>query len=129
MIEKVKIKSIDSERIEKDDSFPNAYAFYIELDTAPHAVWEELFLRRYESDWFNLKREMTIQGKEIRVVTAPGEEEHQVDFYRRLVEETNRDAEEYNRDLAQQSELASRVAQSESAEAQRIRENLKKIHI
>ncbi len=129
MIEKVKVKSIDTERIEKDDSFPEAYAFYIELEVTPHLIWEEFFLRRYEGEWFNLKREMTIQGKEIRVVTAPGEEKSHVDFYRRLVEETNKDVDEYNRELAHQRERQSRLAQQESIEAKQIRDNLKKIQI
>ncbi len=129
MIEKVIIKAVDSEQIEKDDSFPKAYAFYIVLSQTPDPIWFELFISRYENTFYNLKREMTIHGGRIRVVTAPGEEENHVRFFRRLVEETNKDVDDYNKKMSEMVARENAKKGKEDAEADMIRERLKKISI
>ena len=129
MINKVMIETVDTERIEKDDAFPKAFAFYIVLNGTPHPIWVELFISRYESTFFNLKREMTIQGREIRVVTAPGEEAQHVEFFRRLVDETNRAVEDYNKQLAKDEARHRKFADQEAAEAEQIRQRLRKIQV
>ena len=75
MVETITIKGVDVDRIEKDDSFSKAYAFYVQLSATPDPIWIELFMSLYESTFQELKREMTIRGNQIRVVTAPDEEE------------------------------------------------------
>jgi len=129
MINKVTIQKVDSERIEKDDAFPKAFAFYIVLTETPHPIWVELFISRYERAFYNLKREMTIQGRDIRVVTAPGEEAGHVDFYRRLVDETNQAVDEYNKALAQEEARLRRMGDQETAEADAIRERLRRLQL
>jgi hypothetical protein len=129
MIEKVTIQAIDLDRIEKDDAFPKAYAFYIILSGTPHPIWVELFMSRYESGFYNLKREMTIQGKEIRVLTAPGEEVNHVEFFRRLVDETNRDVDEHNAESAEAEKRQRRLEDQEAVEAEEIRQRLRKIQV
>jgi len=129
MVGKVTIKAVDSDHVEKDDSFSKAYAFYIALSETPEPVWVELFMSRYESTFTSLKREMTIQGNRVRVVTAPGEEEDHVRFLRQVVDETNKDVDEYNKKLARQAAGQSALKKMEDAEARQIKERLKKISI
>lgn len=129
MVQKVLIQAVDPDRIEKDDSFPKAYAFYVVLTTTPDPIWVELFISQYENRFYNLKREMTIHGDRIRVVTAPGEEENHVRFFRQLVDETNKQVDEYNKRLADREARERRFKEQEDAEAEQIRERLKKISI
>lgn len=129
MIEKVTIERVDSERVEKDDAFPKAYAFYLVLSATPHPIWVELFISRYEGTFYNLKREMSIQGREIRVVTAPDEEAQHVQFLRRLVDETNRAVDEHNTELAPQEARLRRMEDREAAEANAIRDRLRKLQV
>ena len=127
MVETITIKGVDVDRIEKDDSFSKAYAFYVQLSATPDPIWIELFMSLYESTFQELKREMTIRGNQIRVVTAPGEEENHITFLRGLVEETNKEVDEYNKVQARREELGRRMELQKDAEAQQIRERLKKI--
>ena len=129
MVQKVLIQAVDTDRIEKDDSFPKAYAFYIVLTSAPDPIWVELFVSQYENRFYNLKREMTTHGDRIRVVTAPGEEENHVRFFRELVNETNKQVDEYNKKLTDTEARERRFREQQDAEAQQIRERLKKISI
>jgi hypothetical protein len=129
MVKKIDISGVDTDRVEKDNSFPKAYAFYVALSQAPEPIWVELFMSRYESVFTNMKRGMTIQGGHIRVVTAPGEEEEHVRFLRQVVEETNKDVDEHNRKSARQEEQERRFKAMEDAEAQQIKERLRRISI
>jgi hypothetical protein len=129
MVGKVTIKAVDLDRVEKDDSFSKAYAFYIALSETPEPIWVELFMSRYESTFTSLKREMTIQGSHVRVVTAPGEEENHVRFLRQVIDETNKDVDEYNKKLARQEEQERKFKAMEDAEAQQIKERLRRISI
>ena len=123
------MKAVDSDRVEKDDSFSKAYAFYVDLSETPEPIWTELFMTRYETTFTNLKREMTIEGNRIRVVTAPGEEESHVRFLRQVIDKTNQDVDEHNKKLARQQELERRFKATEDAEAQQIKERLRKISV
>lgn len=129
MIDKVTIEKVDSERVEKDDAFPKAYAFYIVLSGTPHPIWVEIFLSRYEGRFYNIKREMTIHGRELRVVTAPGEEQQHVEFFRRLVDETNGMVDEYNKQLERQEASRRRMEDKEATEADAIKERLRKLQV
>ena len=129
MVERVTIKGVDVDRIEKDDSFSRAYAFYVQLSATPGPIWIELFMSLYESRFQERKSEMTIRGNQIRVVTAPGEEESNIEFLQSLVKTTNEKVDEYNQVQARREALERRMEQLKDAEAQRIRERLKKIRI
>ena len=129
MVERITIKDVDVDRIEKDDSFSRAYAFYVQLSATPDPIWIELFMSLYESTFQELKREMTIRGNQIRVVTAPDEEENNIEFLQSLVKRTNEKVDEYNQVQARREALERRMEQLKDAEAQRIRERLKKIRI
>ncbi len=129
MVEKVTIKELDPDRIEKDDSFPRAYAFYIVLTATPDPIWVEFFVSHYEIKPYPLEKEVTIHGSQIRVVTASGEEEEHVRFVRELVDETNKAVDDYNKAAAEAEVRDRGTKQQEDAEAQQIRERLKKIRI
>jgi hypothetical protein len=126
---KVFVTKVDSDSVEKDNSFSKAYAFYVALSETPAPIWIELFMTRYETTFTNLKRQMTIQGNRVRVVTAPGEEEDHVRFLRHVVDETNKDVDEYNKKLARQAAGQGALKKMEDAEAQQIKERLRRISI
>ena len=70
-----------------------------------------------------------IHGSEIRMASLPGEEEKHVEFVRRLVDETNRAIDDYNRGLAEAEARDHSRRKRQDAEVEQIRERLKKIHI
>jgi hypothetical protein len=129
MVKKITINGVDTDHIEKDESFPKAYAFYVALSETPEQIWVEFFMSRYEGMFTSLKREMTIQGSRVRVVTAPGEEGEHVRFLRQVVDETNKDVDEYNKKLARQEQQGRKLKALEDAEAEQIKERLRKISI
>ncbi len=126
---KIDIAGVDADSVEKDDSFPAALAFQIKLSDVPDNIWQEIFVSEYEQSWFNLKREVTLHGDRIRVVTAPGEEEKHIDFVKRLVSQTNDRAEEYNREVQRQRSIEERQTNEESKIVTEARERLKKVKL
>jgi len=88
----IKIKSIDTDNIEKDNSFEKAYAFYIFLNTEPDYIWQKIFEHNRKGSLYLGKRKITIQQDKLRLVTSDEDNtKGQVDFAKKLIEETNRD--------------------------------------
>ena len=128
-IRKVTITKIDSDSVETDDSFPLGLAFHVYLSEVPDSVWRELFFSEYEQTWYSLKREMTVSGDKIRVVTAPGEEQGHVDFVKRLVEQTNKQVDMYNAEVKRQRDLQRQNLGREGKLVEEARERLKRVRL
>ena len=128
-VKKISIKSVDTDLVEKDDSFPEALAFYVYLSEVPESVWREFFSSEYEQSWFNLKREVTVSGDRIRIVTSPGEEQQHIDFIKQVVERTNRQVDEYNGELERQQQLDAKNRAKESKLVEDAKERLKRVRL
>ena len=126
---KVEIRGIDTNSVEKDDSFPSALAFYVELSEVPDSIWRELFLSQYEQSWYNLKREVRVHGHKIRVVSAPGEEQGQVDFIKRVVQGTNEVVGRYNTEVMRQRELEKKGQEGQTKIMEEAKERLRKVKV
>jgi len=127
--EKITIKEVDSETVEKDDSFPDGLAFYINLSGNPHSVWLEIFVSEYEQAWYNLKREVAVFGDRIRVVTAPGEEQGHIDFVKGLVSGTNQKVDLYNAEVERTLRAQDRKESVDANKVREAKERLKKVRI
>jgi len=101
----VDIVKIDTETVELDNSFPGAYAFYIKLSGRPERQWMHIFNFEWERSVYLMKREISIVGDRLRVISGADDNiQKHVDFVRTLVKKTNQRIEEDNRriELAEQ---------------------------
>ncbi len=128
-VRKIRILAVDVDSVEKDDSFPSALAFYIRLSDFPDNVWREIFVNEYEQAWYNLKREVTVEGNRVRVVCAPGEEQGQIDFIKKLIEGTNQNVDRYNAQVDQQVEIEKLHQAKESKVVEEAKDRLKRVRI
>lgn len=123
----VDIIGADTETLEKDSAFPDAYAFYIRLSDEPDAIWQ-----RYLTEWRNalyaMQREITVVGDKLRLVFVYGDDiQSCANYAAHLVELINKRLEEYNRqvDLQEKRELAKQEVEQEKEEE--LRKKLSKL--
>ena len=113
-----------SEQVEEDDSFPSAYAFFIQLDKTPDIVWQQRFFDEWKRSFFVLKRQATLAGDKLRVVFLEGEEEAQLNFYKALIEAANRRVNEYNEEVLRKKQREDKHEQDKQTTIERVRHRL-----
>lgn len=123
----IKIKSIDTEKLEKDDSFPSAYAFYIILDREPDSMWRYIFNDNWKSALYLMKRMITIEGNMLRLITSDSDDvEGHVKFAKQLVEQTN---EKYKEELASEEKRKKKEFERIEKTKNELREKLMRVKI
>ena len=103
----VEIIGVDSETVEKDGAFPEAYAFYIKLSDKPDPLWER-YLLEWEKALRSMRREMRISGDKLRVVFVYGDDvQNCVKYAKQLVRIINERVKEHNKqvELIEKKEL------------------------
>ena len=95
----VEIIGVDSETLEKDWAFPEAYAFYIRLSDEPDTLWQ-----RYLADWKDalnsMKRGISVEGNKLRFVFVYGDNiESCVKYATGLVKMINERVVKHNRQV------------------------------
>lgn len=129
LVNKVNIKEpIDPDKlkIEKDDSFPMAYAFYIELDSKPSSDWRRFFEYEWSTSLYLQKREVIVLGDRLRVITAPNEIEGKIDWVKGLVEVTNIRVNKYNEEMKRREEREKIEKKRQEETIEKMRGRLKK---
>ncbi len=84
------IIEINTDLVEKDRAFQNAYAFFITLSDKPDYLWKRYFEDEWKKSDYTMKREIRVTGNKLRVIFGFGDNvrEH-AKFAQRLVETTN----------------------------------------
>lgn len=126
---KVNIKEpIDPEKlkIEKDDSFPMAYAFELPLDSTPDDIWTSIFEDEWKTSFYMLKRKVTIERNKLKVITAPDEIEGKIEWVKNLVSLTNKRVEEYNKEMKRREEAEEAETKRREEIIKQMRERLKR---
>ena len=116
-----------SEQVEVDNSFPSAYAFFIQLDKIPDIVWQQRFFDEWKKSFFILKRQVTLVDDKLRAVFLEGEEEAQLNFYRALIEAANRRVDEYNEDVLRKKQREDKYEQDRQTTIERLRHRLQRL--
>jgi len=104
----VEIIGVDSETVEKDGAFPEAYAFYIKLSDKPDPLWEK-YLLEWDKALYSMRREMRVIGDKLRVVFVYGDDiQNCVKYAKQLVRIINERVKEHNKkvELQEKKELA-----------------------
>jgi len=126
----ITIKSVDVDKLEKDDSFPSAYAFYISLDKEPDSTWRYLFDDSWRASLYPMKRPITVEGNKLRLVTADSDnlEEH-VRFAKQLLEQTNQRYKEHQGRLSDEEKRKKAELEKIEKTKNDLRKKLKRVSI
>ncbi len=104
----IEIIGVDSETVEKDTAFPEAYAFYIKLSDKPDPLWGK-YLLEWNKALYSMRREMKVRGDKLRVVFVYGDDiQNCVKYAKQLVRIINDRVKEHNKkvELQEKKELA-----------------------
>ncbi len=121
----VEIIGVDSETVEKDGAFPEAYAFYIKLSDKPDYLWEK-YLLEWEKALDSMRREMRVMGDKLRVVFVYGDDiQSCVEYAKQLAKIINERIKEHNKqaELQEKKELTRQEASQKKEDE--IREKLR----
>ena len=90
-MEEIKISSVDTENVEKDDSFETAYAFFVKLNKSPDSAWESLFENYWKNMLYSMKRSAIVGGDNIRLVYGKDDPlQSLIDFLNQVISHTNK---------------------------------------
>lgn len=127
---KVKLlKPFDASKIsiEKDRYFHDAYIVDLPLETMPDHIWQDLFEREWKASRHLWDRKLFIIGDKIRLITTEEDFEEKLDWIERVIDQTNKAIDEYNRSVEAAKELErKKAAWEERAAIERMREILMK---
>lgn len=85
------IIEINTDMVEKDRTFQDAYAFFITLSDKPDSLWKKYFEDEWKNSSYAMKRGMRVTENKLRVIFRYGDNvREQAKFAQKLVEATNR---------------------------------------
>ena len=89
----IRIASVDTDKVEKDNSFEKAYAFFVILDKNTGNAWQQFFIQYWYNMIFNLKRTASFvgtEGNKLRIVYCEGDNlQHHIDFLNKVIKSAN----------------------------------------
>ena len=103
----VEIIGVDADKLEKDGTFPDAFAFYVKLSDEPDNVWRS-YLAKWNDALHAMQRNIDVVGDRLRLVFVYGDNtQDYVKYATRLVKMVNERLVEHNRkvDLLEKKEL------------------------
>jgi len=123
-VKKVKLlEPFDVEKITitKDHYFQDSYLIDFPLDSTPDHVWQDIFEREWKSSRHLWDRKLFVVGNKLRLVTSLRDIEEKIDWVKEVVNLTNMDVDEYNK------EMEARTAQAEETLRKQLLEDSAKI--
>jgi hypothetical protein len=109
---KVKLlEPIDADKIPitRDHYFKGAYLIDLPLDRAPDHAWQDIFDREWRASRRLWDRKLFIINDKLRLITTPNELEEKIDWIKQLIQQTNKEIDEYNRTAPIEKQLKKNV--------------------
>ena len=132
-VKKVKLSEpvkADMISVKMDHYFHNAYLIDLPLDSTPDHVWQEIFNRTWKSSRHLWDRKLYVIGDKLRLVTADSNVDEKLDWIKSILEQTNKEIDEYNKDAEnrqmQMEEELKRQSASEEAKVEKIKDTLQR---
>ena len=100
IVKKVKLLTpfdVENITINRDRYFPNAYIIDLPLDSIPDHIWQDIFERTWKSSRHLWDRKLFVIGDRLRLVTTTNEFGDKLDWIEQVINETNKNIDEYNR--------------------------------
>jgi hypothetical protein len=124
-VEPVYVVGVDSETLEKDYTFKDAYAFYIRLSDKPDRLWRD-FLSEWEKALFGMKMKIDVAENRLRVVfTYDDDVKRCAKYAASLVTMVNKRAEEHNKQVGKSAK--EQQANQEHKKEEEILEKLREL--
>jgi hypothetical protein len=123
-VKKVKLLEpfeVEKVTITKDHYFRDAYLIDFPLDSTPDHVWQDIFEREWKSSKHLWDRKLFVVGNKLRLVTSLRDIEEKIDWVKEVVNLTNMEVDEYNK------EMEARTAQAEEALRKQVLEDSVKV--
>jgi hypothetical protein len=121
---------VDKITIKRDHYFPNAYVIDFPLDSTPDHVWQDIFEREWKSSRHLWDRKLFVMGDKLRLLTTADEIEEKLGWVKHVMEQTNTDIDEYNREAesraTEMEEQMKRTIEEEKANVERMREVIRR---
>jgi len=93
----IEIIGVDAATLEKDETFPEAYAFYVKLSDEPDNVWRG-YLAKWNKALNAMQRKIDVVGDRLRLVFVYGDNIQNYDKYTaELVKWVNKRVMDYNK--------------------------------
>ncbi len=123
----VEIVGVDSDKLEKDETFPDAYAFYITLSGRPDFVWQS-HLAKWDSALERQHRKITVENNKLRLVFIYGDNlQLFADYASSLVDWVNERVAEHNQKTASLEQERLRKQQVDQTKQEHMLEELKRV--
>jgi hypothetical protein len=123
----IQIIGVDSELVERDSTFPEAYSFYIRLSDKPDILWER-YLLEWEKALRSMRREMKVIGDKLRVVFVYGDNiQNCVKYAKQLVRIINDRIAEHNKQIELQEKKEITKKKTSQKREDEIREKLREL--
>jgi hypothetical protein len=100
IVKKVKLLTpfdVENITINRDRYFSNAYIIDLPLDSIPDHIWQDIFERTWKSSRHLWDRKLFVIGDRLRLVTTANEFGDKLDWIEEVINETNKNIDEYNR--------------------------------
>lgn len=123
----VEIVSVDADRLDKDETFRNAYAFYIKLSAEPDYFWQSQ-LAKWDSALSSMSRGLSVEKDRLRAVFVYGDSVQLcTDYAASLVNWVNKKVAEHNERIASLEEAERRQKQMDLTKEESILRELQKV--
>jgi len=117
---------VDKIAIDRDHYFPSAYVVDLPLNFTPDHVWQDIFEQKWRSSRHLWDRKLFVIGDKLRLVTTEDEFGEKLDWIERVISETNKAIDEYNRAAQVAEETPKQQLWEERARVERLRETLRR---
>jgi hypothetical protein len=123
----IQIIGVDSELVERDNTFPDAYSFYIKLSDNPDPLWAK-YLLEWEKALHSMRREIKVRGDKLRVVFVYGDNiQNCVKYVKQLVKIINDRIAEHNKQIELQEKKETTKKETSQKREDEIREQLREL--
>ena len=102
LVKKVKLADsidVNTIAINRDRYFSNAYVVDLPLESAPNHVWQDILERQWKASRHLWDRKLFVICDKLRLVTTMEDIEDKIDWVKQVVEQTNKDVDEYNQEI------------------------------
>lgn len=117
---------VDKIAIDRDHYFRSAYVVDLPLNFTPDHVWQDIFEQKWRSSRHLWDRKLFVIGDKLRLVTTEDEFGEKLDWIERVISETNKAIDEYNRAAQVAEETPKQQLWEERARVENLREALRR---
>jgi len=112
------LKPVDADKIaiKRDHYFSDAYSIDFPLDFTPDHVWQDIFEREWKSSRHLWDRKLFVIGDRLRLITMMDEMESKLDWVKQIIDQTNKEIEDYNREAEARTAVLEEQAKKQTLE-------------